>query len=134
MFVCLSFSLFGRCFGLLVCSSLPNSACPGDQFVSLYRNSDILAVTSAVLNSAPVWCMDLDPICGVSWFRRFVAGLFLRRPIFNPSPVSVGFIVSKLVLGKASVRLCHFTTSALSFMHHRRYMISAVFDILKYNT
>lgn len=45
-----------------------------------------------------------------------VAGFSQRRPGFNPSPVSVGFVVDKVALGQSFLRMLRFSLS-VSFRH-----------------
>jgi hypothetical protein len=47
----------------------------------------------------------------VPWLRRLVAGLSLRRPGFDPGSVHVGFVVDKVALGQAFLRVVAFPLS-----------------------
>jgi hypothetical protein len=47
----------------------------------------------------------------VPWLRRLVTGLSLRRPGFDPGSVHVGFVVDKVALGQAFLRVVAFPLS-----------------------
>jgi hypothetical protein len=50
----------------------------------------------------------------VPWLRRLAAGLPLRRPVFDPGLVHVGFVVDKVALGQVFPRVLWF--SPVSFI------------------
>jgi hypothetical protein len=50
----------------------------------------------------------LNIMLAVSWLRRLVVGLTLRRPVFAPRSIHVGFVVNKVALGHVFVRVLRF--------------------------
>jgi hypothetical protein len=50
----------------------------------------------------------------VTWLRRLVGGLSPRKPGFDPGSVHVGFVVDKMALGQAFLRVLQF--SAVNFI------------------
>jgi hypothetical protein len=77
----------------------------------------------------------------VLWFRCLVAGLSPRRPGFNPSSVSVGFVVNEVALGSVFLPTLWFPLSVIPqvfhahiFLCHRRYVISAHDSVGKQRT
>jgi hypothetical protein len=45
-------------------------------------------------------CVSIWKNVAVPWLRRFVAGLFPRRPGFGPGPVHVVIVVDEVALGQ----------------------------------
>jgi hypothetical protein len=78
----------------------------------------------------------------VQWFRRLVAFLSLRRPGFSPRSIHVVFVVVKVALGQALLRVLRFSPvsiflpvlSAHSFTYKWCYIISEIENVVKYRT
>jgi hypothetical protein len=54
-----------------------------------------------------------EPNLAVPWLRRLVTGLSPRRPGFDPGSVHVGFVVDKVALGQAFLRVLRFSPVSL---------------------
>jgi len=73
-----------------------------------------------------------------SWLKRIVAGFSLHRSWLNPRPMYMGFDVDDMALGIGLLVLRTFAVSiippalhARSVTCHRRYMMSAIGDVVK---
>jgi hypothetical protein len=58
----------------------------------------------------------------LSWLKRLVAGFSLRRPGFAPGSVHVGFVVDKVALGQAFLRVFRFSSARIRttiIQHHK---------------
>ena len=76
------------------------------------------------------------------WLRRLLADPSSRRRGFNPRPVSVGFMVDKVVHEKFFARITGFSPIIImppvlpthSFTYHIRYINSAIGSVNKQHT
>lgn len=73
-------------------------------------------------------------------FRAVIQGLPQRKTWFDTSPANVAFVVKKLTLGYAAVQVLRFPLSAsshqcstphISFLYHRRFVISAADSVVE---
>lgn len=83
-----------------------------DKFPSVYGTQFALPCLQEPGESYPyphVFKIDFN----VVWLRRLVASFSHPRAGFNPTPVRVGFMVSKVALGRVFLLLVRF--SAVSF-------------------
>jgi hypothetical protein len=73
----------------------------------------------------------------VPWLRRLVAGLSPRRPGFVPRSLYVGFVVDKVALGQALLRVilfyhspCHFTVALHTHVSSRGWTIGPLVAVV----
>jgi hypothetical protein len=75
--------------------------------MTLFPVSDtghISAVATRTLNT-----QHLRSALAVPWLRSLIAGLSPRRPGFAPGSINVGFVVDKVALGQAFLRVLRFS-------------------------
>jgi hypothetical protein len=66
--------------------------------------------------------MEIWDKCGRAMAKRLVAGLSLRRPVFAPWSVHVGFAVDKVALGQVFLLVLRVSPVNIS-LHHRSILI-----------